>query len=153
MILHLRTMWLRAIFCLAGISLLAQPRPSESQFTPEQLDRMAAPIAGYPEQLLGQVFLAATHPLEVFEAHQWLRQNPRLQGLGLLNAAQRFDWDTSVQVLLLFPDVLGTLATHIRWTTALGNAFLTQKEDLMDAVERARSRVQTPSGGLSPRSY
>lgn len=143
----------RAIFFLAGLSLLAQAPPPESQFTPEQLDRMVAPVAAYPEQLLGQVFLAATHPLEVFQAHQWVRQNPRLQGLALLNAAQRWNWDTSVQVLLLFPDVLTTLATHIRWTESLGNAFLTQKEDLTDAVERTRSRAQAANGGLSPRSY
>ena len=144
---------LRATICLAGLSLLAQAPPPESQFTPEQLDRMVAPIAAYPEQLLGQVFLAAAHPLEVFQAHQWVRQNPRLQGLALLNAAQRWNWDTSVQVLLLFPDVLATLATHIRWTEALGNAFLTQKEDLTDALERVRSRAQPAGSGLSPRSY
>ncbi|HLK47741.1 MAG TPA: DUF3300 domain-containing protein [Bryobacteraceae bacterium] len=145
--------WFRAVLCLAGAGLLAQAPPSESQFTPEQLDRMVAPIAAYPEQLLQQVFMAATHPLQIFEAHQWLRQNPRLQGLALLNAAQHWNWDTSVQVLLLFPDVLNVLATHIRWISAVGNAFLTQKEDLMDAVERVRSRTQSAGGGLAPRSY
>ena len=143
----------RAIFFLAGVSLLAQAPPPESQFTPEQLDRMVAPIAAYPEQLLGQVLVAATHPLELFQAHQWVRQNPRLQGLALLNAAQRWNWDTSVQVLLLFPDVLATLATHIRWTESLGNAFLTQKEDVTDAIERTRARVLASGGGSSAKGY
>lgn len=133
--------------------LSAQAPPAGSQFTPEQLDHLVAPVAAYPEALLGQVFLAATHPLQVLAAQQWLRQNPRLQGLALINAAQPQRWDTSVQVLLLFPDVLGPLASDIRRTSALGSVFLTQRDEVIGAVERMRARVRAPSGGSNAQPY
>src|SRR5690348_11107434 len=102
------------------------PHAQPTAYSPENLEQMIAPIAHYPDQLLQQVFMASARPLELLEANQWLRENRSLQGLALLNAAQSKDWDTSVQVLLLLPDVLGRLASNIRWTTALGDAFLAQ---------------------------
>ena len=35
------------------------------QLTPQQLDQMLAPIALYPDDLLAQILMAATYPLEV----------------------------------------------------------------------------------------
>jgi hypothetical protein len=148
-----RTSRIAIVFLLtlwpARYLLMAQASPVASLFSPEQLDRLVAPIAVYPESLLAQVFLAATHPLQVLEAQQWLHQNPRLQGLALVNAAQRQNWDTSVQVLLLFPDVLGPLASNIGWTSKLGNAFLRQRDEVIGAVERVRAHVQTPGRSSS----
>ena len=137
------------ILALASSVLPAQPAPPPPDATPtayssEQLDKLVAPIALYPDQLLPQVLMAAARPLELFEANQWLRQNRSLQGLALLNAAQSKNWDTSVQVLLLLPDVLGRLASNIRWTTALGDAFLAQRDDVLSAVQRVRARSSRP---------
>src|SRR5579872_4583512 len=88
--------------------LLAQTSPSSSEAPPaasrlalQQLESLVAPIALYPDQLLPQVFAAATHPLQVLEAYQWLQQNRRLQGLALINAAEEKKWDTSIHVLLV----------------------------------------------------
>jgi hypothetical protein len=46
-----------------------------------------------------------------------------------------------VQALLPFPSVLGMMASDMRWTTDLGNAFLAQQQDVMDAVQRERRKA------------
>jgi len=110
---------------------------------PEQLDNLVAPIALYPDPLLGQVLAASTYPLELVEADQFVRQNSNLHGQDLLNAARGQNWDPSVQALVAFPDVLTLLTRDVRWTTDLGNAFLAQQQDLMAAVQRMRVRAQS----------
>jgi hypothetical protein len=117
----------------------AAPR---SALTAQQLDNLVAPLALYPDPLLSQVLVAATYPLEVVEANQWLQQNRSLTGTGLMDAAKQQNWDPSVQALVAFPDVLTRLNQDVRWTTDLGNAFLGQQADVMKAVQRLRARAQ-----------
>ena len=109
--------------------------------SPDQLDNLVAPIALYPDPLLGQVLAASTYPLEIVEAQQWLQQNGNLQGAQLVDAAKQQNWDPSVQALVVFPDALRVLANDVRWTTDLGNAFLAQQTDVMSAVQRMRARA------------
>jgi len=116
--------------------------------SPAQLDDLVAPIALYPDQLLSQVLVACTYPLEVVEAQQWLQRNNTLRGTQLMDAARQQNWDPSVQALVAFPDVLNRLNQDVRWTTDLGNAFLAQQSDVMSAVQRMRARAQA-SGKLS----
>src|ERR1700677_3100687 len=99
-----------------GSMLLAQappppappgPPPAQSQLmAPAQLENLVAPVALYPDPLLGQVLAASTYPLEVVQAQQWLQQNSNLRGEQLMNAARQQSWDPSVQALVAFPDVL-----------------------------------------------
>jgi len=117
----------------------AAPR---SALTAQQLDNLVAPLALYPDPLLSQVLVAATYPLEVVEANQWLQQNRSLTGTALMDAAKQQNWDASVQALVAFPDVLARLNQDVRWTTDLGNAFLGQQKDVMAAVQRLRARAQ-----------
>ncbi len=131
-----------------------QPGPAESlPFTqasggapallpPDQLENLVAPVALYPDQLLSQVLAASTYPLEIVEAQQWLRQNGYLRGPRLVDAAKQQNWDPSVQALVIFPDALALLTRDVQWTTALGNAFLAQQADVMDAIQRLRARAQ-----------
>ncbi len=116
----------------------AAPQP----MAPGQLETLLAPIALYPDPLLSQVLAASTYPLEVVEAEQWIQQNANLRGADLMNAARQQNWDPSVQALVAFPDTLKVLTRDIRWTTDLGNAFLAQQKDVMDAVQRLRVRAE-----------
>ena len=135
---------------LAGTLLVAQepapqvqaPPPAQL-LSPDQLDNLVAPVALYPDRLLSQVLVAATYPLEVAEASQWLQQNRNLQGQQLVNAAREQNWDPSIQALVVFPDVLNRLNSDIRWTTDLGNAFLAQQADVMNAVQTMRAQART----------
>jgi hypothetical protein len=60
----------------------------------------------------------------------------------LIEAAKQQNWDPSVQVLVAFPDVVALLNRNIRWTTDLGNAFLAQQSDVMDAVQSLRAQAR-----------
>ncbi len=144
-----------SIFCVAllmvfsgGAPLAAQqsaPPPAApplQPLSPDQLDNLVAPIALYPDGLLSQVLVASTYPLELVEAGQWLQQNPNLQGAQLVDAARQQNWDPSIQALVVFPDVIDRLTSNIRWTTDLGNAFLAQQADVMNAVQRLRAEAR-----------
>jgi hypothetical protein len=140
---------------LAGGLLVAQqpgppvqdPQAPPQLLSPQQLDTLVAPVALYPDRLLGQILVACTYPLEIAEAAQWLQQNPTLQGPQLVDAARGQNWDPSIQALVVFPDVLTRLNSDIRWTTDIGNAFLAQQADVMNAVQRMRAQAQA-SGKL-----
>lgn len=116
--------------------------PNAPLLSPEQLSNMLAPIALYPDPLLSQVLAASTYPLEIVEANQWLAENRGLQGTALMDAARQQNWDPSVQALVAFPDTLRMLASDVRWTTDLGNAFLAQQADVMSAVQGLRARAR-----------
>jgi hypothetical protein len=120
-----------------------QQPATQPLWPPGQLDNLVAPIALYPDPLLGQVLAASTYPLELVEANQFVQQNPNLQGQNLMNAAREQNWDPSVQALVAFPNVLTLLTSDVRWITDLGNAFLAQQQDLMAAVQRLRGRAQS----------
>jgi len=120
----------------------SQGWPSAPVLSQDQLDNLVAPVALYPDPLLGEVLAASTYPLEIMEAQQWLQHNRNLQGAQLLDAAKQQNWDPSVQALVAFPDALNLLSNDIRWTTDLGNAFLAQQSDVMSAVQAMRARAQ-----------
>jgi hypothetical protein len=106
------------------------------------LDALVAPVALYPDPVLSQVLVASTYPLEIVQAQQWLQQNSNLKGTALADAAKQQDWDPSVQAMVVFPDLVKRLADNIKYTTDLGNAFLAQQGDVMDAIQRMRKSAQ-----------
>ena len=118
---------------------ISQPAPAISE---NELANLVAPIALYPDALLSQVLVASTYPLEVVEAQQWLQQNGNLHNRKLIEAAQQENWDPSVQALVAFPDVVALLNRNIRWTTDLGNAFLAQQSDVMNAIQSLRAKAR-----------
>jgi hypothetical protein len=119
------------------------PAPADAPLaSPDQLDDLVAPIALYPDPIMTQILVASTYPLEIVEANQWLQQNLNLKGQPLMDAARAQNWDPSVQALVAFPEVLTRLTQNVRWTTDLGNAFLAQQEDVMNSVQRMRTRAR-----------
>ena len=134
-------------FAYAAFARTAMPQaPSSSQdsalIPPDQLDSLVAPIALYPDPLLAQTLAASTYPLELMELQQWLTQNSGLTENALADAVAKQPWDPSVQSMAVFPDVVKFLTDDIRWTTNLGNAFLAQQADVMNAVQRMRQKAQ-----------
>jgi hypothetical protein len=128
-----------------------QAPPPGQLLTPDQLEGLVAPIALYPDPLLSQILVACTYPLELVQAWQWLQRSPGLTGPALTQAAQQQNWDPSIQALVVFPDLVRRLNQDITWTTNLGNAFLAQQPDVMDAVQRMRFKAQE-TGKLSSTS-
>jgi len=140
--------------------LMAQPQPQQpqpwqynqpqsppqgpvQQFNQQQLATLVAPIALYPDALLSQVLIAATYPMELQQAAQWLQANGNLgNGPELVNAAAQQPWDASIQALVVFPDVVTRLTSNMQWTTDLGNAFIAQEGDVMNAVQTLRAQAR-----------
>ncbi|MGD1082918.1 MAG: DUF3300 domain-containing protein, partial [Candidatus Sulfotelmatobacter sp.] len=120
----------------------APAEQSAAKLPPDQLDSLVAPIALYPDPLLTQTLVASTYPLEVIQLKQWLDQHKDLKDKALANAVQKQDWDASIQAMAGLPDVVKLLADNIKWTTDLGNAFLAQQNDVMDAVQRMRKKAK-----------
>ena len=116
-----------------------QPGP---QISPQQLDDLVAPIALYPDPLIGEVLAASTYPMEVAEAEQWVRDHTHWKPSKLMDEAKKQPWDPSIQALAAFPDVLAHLTQDMNWTTQLGNAFLAQQADVMKAVQRMRAKAE-----------
>lgn len=119
----------------------AIPQPT-SVMSENELANLVAPIALYPDGLLGQVLVACTYPDEVVQAQWFLEQNGNLPGLQLMAAARQQNWDPSVQLLVAFPDVVALLNHDLRWTTEVGNAFLAQQADVMNAIQDLRAQAQ-----------
>jgi len=109
---------------------------------PDQLDSLVAPIALYPDPMLAQVLAASTYPLELIQLQQWLAKHKDLKDKALADAVAKQPWDPSVQALAALPEVVKRLADDIQWTTDLGNAFLAQQSDVMEAVQRMRKKAQ-----------
>jgi hypothetical protein len=111
-----------------------------------QLEQMLAPIALYPDALLAQILAASTYPAQVAAADQWLEQM-RASGYGspdqiAAGASQQTTWDPSIKSLTAFPDVLDMLSHNLEWTTALGNAYYNQPQDVMQTVQALRQRAE-----------
>jgi hypothetical protein len=115
---------------------------AQSGFSQDQLDQMVAPIALYPDPLVAQILMAATYPLEIVDADRWAQAERGVTGTAADEALKAEDWDASVKSLVKLPDVLKRMSENLDWTRDLGDAFLGQKGELLDAVQRMRDKAK-----------
>src|SRR5688500_8384899 len=157
----LRTRWIQPITrCVVAITctLALMPAPAilfarntpasraqdAAKIPPDQLDSLVAPVAIYPDNLLSQTLVASTYPLEIVQLQQWLERNADLakDQNKLAEAVKKQPWDPSIQAMAALPDLVKRLSDDIQWTTDLGNAFLAQQSEVMDAVQRMRAKAK-----------
>jgi hypothetical protein len=110
-------------------------------YTRAEIDQMLAPIALYPDTVLSHILIAATYPLEVVQAERWVKANPGLEGEAAVNAVENRNWDPSVKALVAFPSVLERMVEDLDWTQRLGEAFMAQEGDVVEAVQGLRARA------------
>jgi hypothetical protein len=119
------------------------PAPA-SAYTPpsaDQLYQLVAPIALFPDKLVAQVLAGATYPDQITAADNLLAQNPNLKGTLLQAAVDPQPWDPSVKGLTAFPSTLDQMAKNIQWTTALGEAYVNDPTDVLNAIQVMRQRA------------
>jgi hypothetical protein len=126
----------------AAAGAAAAAAVEQPAFSQEQIEQMVAPIALYPDALLAQVFMSATYPLEIVQAARWQKKHESLKGEALDAALRDQPWDPSVKTLVMLPTVLQRLNDNLDWTQDLGDAFLAQEQDVMDAVQKLRHEAQ-----------
>ena len=138
------------LFAAAPSDLLAQAPPADqaqpasgyTPQTPQQLQQLVAPIALYPDSLVAAILPAATFPEQIVEADRWLQANPGLAADDLARAANQQPWDASVKALTAFPAVLGNMDQNLSWTSALGEAYYSQPQDVMAAIQDLRRSAE-----------
>src|SRR3954464_9407025 len=133
---------LRILLLFICVTAMAADAPPETKIPPDQLDSLVAPLALYPDPMLAQTLVAATYPLEIVQLQQWLAKNSGLKDKALVDAVAKEPWDPSVQAMAALPTVVKRLADDIQWATDLGNAFLAQQSDVMDAIQRMRKKAK-----------
>src|SRR6266581_692794 len=124
-----------------------QQAQQQQQFNVQQINQLVAPIALYPDNLLGQILAASTYPLEIVVAARWSSSNQNVSGQPLEDAMQLQSWDPSVKALTAVPQVLQMMSEKLEWTQQLGAAYLGQPDDIAAAVQRLRARADA-SGNL-----
>jgi hypothetical protein len=115
---------------------------TRASWAPDALEELLAPIALYPDQLLGQILAASVNAQEVLDAGNWLLQNQQLEGDALDAAATKAGFGPPMRALLPFPSVVDMLCQRIDWTRQLGAAFTSDQKSVLDAVQRLRAQAQ-----------
>jgi hypothetical protein len=133
---------LSAALLLPAAAQTAAAAAGSASDSKERLDQLLAPIALYPDSLLSQVLMASTYPADVALAVKWSKAHPADKGDAAVTKVVNEPWEASVQSLVAFPQVLATMGEKPDWVQDLGDAFLAQPEDVMDAVQRLRKLAQ-----------
>jgi hypothetical protein len=132
------------LLVLLGAAIPASAQDQQQQrLSDQELQQLVAPIALYPDPLLAQILTASTYPLEVVMAARWSKDNPDLKGQDLENAMQQQPWDPSVKGLAAVPQVLAMMNDKLDWTQQLGEAFLTQPDDVTKAAQALRAKAES----------
>ena len=131
-----------ALVAFAPLAAHAQNPPPAVAYPQDQLDALLAPVALYPDQLLAQVLMASTYPLDVVSAARFVQRNPGLKGDALDRAVEGQTWDPSVQSLTAFPQVLDMMNDKLDWTQQLGDAYLADEAGVMRTVQGLRAKAQ-----------
>lgn len=123
-----RLLRFRLLAVLLGLLVACAAPPAAAQvatdaqaYSQDELDQLLAPIALYPDDLLTQILVASTYPLEAVEAARFVRTNLSLKGTALDDAVLQHNWDASVQSLTAFPQVLAMMDEKLEWTERLGD--------------------------------
>ena len=113
-----------------------------AQQTPAELQQLVAPFALYPDALVAQILAASTYSTQIVEAERWLEKHSKLQGKELATEVDKESWDPSVKALTQFPSVLAKMNESLSWTSAVGDAYFNQQQDVLDAVQVMRKRAE-----------
>jgi hypothetical protein len=127
-----QSLWMR-MACLLMTLLLALPLGSLVQaagddapqkiLSQEELAQLLAPIALYPDELVAQILMASTYPIEVVQADRWAKSHKQSAGDTLTKQLEKESWDPSVKSLVSFPTVLASMSEKLDVTTKIGDAF------------------------------
>src|SRR5208337_4220436 len=132
--------WALVLLMAVPPGVLAQGAGGKPAFKQEELDQMLAPIALYPDSLLTQMLMASTYPLEIVQADRWAERHKDLKGDALAKALEKQPWDPSVKSLVNFPQVLQMMSNKLEETQKLGDAFLSQQQEVMATIQKLRAK-------------
>ena len=119
----------------------AEPAAGES-FSRDELEKLLAPIALYPDPLLAQMLPASAYPVQIVQAQRWLDKNKALVAKNDYSGIDNQNWDPAVKALARFPDVIKTMSADLDWTTDLGDAEVNQPQDVAEVIQDLRAKAE-----------
>ena len=84
---------------------------------------------------------ASAYPLEVVQAARFVKDTNNIAKID------EQPWDDNVKAAARIPEVIKQMDENIAWTSDLGDAFISQPKELMDAIQTMRGKA-TESGAL-----
>jgi Protein of unknown function (DUF3300)/Chaperone of endosialidase len=120
----------------------AEQPPANSFFSREELEKLLAPIALYPDPLLAQLLPASAYPVQIVQAQRWLKKNKALVANNDFSGIDEQDWDPAVKALARVPDVMKKMSDDLDWTTDLGDAEVNQPQDVADVIQELRAKAE-----------
>src|SRR5271156_5270456 len=120
----------------------AEQPPENSAFTREELEKLLAPIALYPDPLLAQMLPASAYPVQIVQAQRWLDKNKALVAKNDYSGIDNQNWDPAVKALARFPDVIKLMSADLDWTTDLGDAEVNQPQDVAEVIQELRAKAE-----------
>ena len=114
-----------------------------AQTSASSLDRLLAPIALYPDQLLAQMLVCTGNVAKVAALDEWLRSSGSMKGSELQDAASAAGFEPSFVALAVFPDIVSTMAADPEWTAAIGEAFAKDRSAVFASIQRLRTQAKS----------
>src|SRR5271169_2394946 len=88
----------------------APPPSAPAQFSAADLEKLAAPMALYPDPLIAVMLPASAYPVEIVQAARFVANTNNLATLD------DQPWDDNVKALAKFPSVLQYMSDELSWT-------------------------------------
>ena len=120
----------------------AEQAVSAARFNQEELRKLLARIALYPDPLLAQMLPASAYPLYIVQLHRWIEQNPQAVAKNDFSAIDSMKWDPAVKALARFPAIVTKMNDDLAWTTDLGDAFVNQPADVSHIIQTLRAEAE-----------
>jgi hypothetical protein len=115
----------------------SEPATEGAPLSAAELEELVGPVALYPDELLGIVLPASTYPLQIVQGARFLEKRKTDPDLS-----PDEEWDTSILGLLNYPEVVDMMNEDLDWTWKLGEAVANQQDDVMNAVQVFRAKVE-----------
>jgi hypothetical protein len=114
----------------------APPPSSAPQRSAADLQKLVEPIALHPDPLIAVLLPASVYPLEIVQAARFAKDTNNLAKID------EQPWDENVKAVAKFPELIAKMDADLPWTVELGQAFLDQRKELMDAIQFLRGKAQ-----------
>jgi hypothetical protein len=115
----------------------APPPSAPAKLSAAELEKLAMPMALYPDPLIAVMLPAAVYPLEIVEAARFVKDTNNIAKVD------EKPWDDNVKEVAKIPDLIAKMDADLNWTVALGQAFLDQRKELMDTIQSLRTKASS----------
>src|SRR5215467_8745849 len=112
------------------------PPSAPAKLGASELEKLAMPIALHPDPLISIILPASVFPVEIVLAARFVKDTNNISKLD------QQPWDDNVKAVAKFPEMIAKMDADLSWTVQLGQAFVDQPKEVMDAIQELRSMAR-----------